>query len=307
MRSTGFSGIVIRKYNIPQICLLSFALLSVQPSLFAVDDSAGYKAAFSPAQITIGDRVSYTITVRHEPGETVAFAWPDSIRLLPFVLIEEDVRQPQKNTTELSAELALIDIGRYALPSVTVTVIAGSGKMIKLSPSAPGFVMVKALTDSSITELRPLKPLKQPYRSWTEYLYPLVGGIMLIAVIVFAWYVVRKRYASFPVSVDPSRDALRNVRKLEKNLEKGVLPEKCYEQLSFLIREYLEKKHRIKALEAVTSEIEEELLRGSVPEAALFTEVLHKADLVKFAESRPGKEECLESLEKTKKAIGATK
>lgn len=279
-------------------------LLFSQSLLFAVDETAGYRAAFSPAEISLGDRISYSLTVKHDPGVAVAFVWPDSVRLLPFVLIEQNVSRPQKNTTELSAELALFDTGEHALPPVTV--LLGSGEETKMLPVAPGTVTVKALTDSSITDLLPLKPLKQPYRQWTEYLPPILGGAMVIVLLVFVGYFVRKRFILLP-AVEPARDALRSIRKLEKTLGKGVTPEKCYEQLSFLIREYLEKRYSIKALEEVTSEIEEELASCSVPLAALLTDVLHQADLVKFAESRPGKEECLESLEKTKKAIGATK
>ena len=222
------------------------------------------------------------------------------------MLIDQKVSRPQKSTTELSAEFALFDIGEHVLPPVTVTVLLNSGEEKKMLPVAPGTVTVKALTDSSITDLRPLKPLKQPYRSWTEYLYPILGGAMVIVLLVFVGYFVRKRLMLLP-AIDPARDALRKVRKLEKSLGKGVTSENCYEQLSFLIREYLEAEYRIKALEKVTSEIEGELANFSVPHAALLTDVLHQADLVKFAESRPGKEECLESLDKAKKAIGAMK
>lgn len=306
MRSTGFFGIVRKKYNIPQAFLLLLLPLFLQPWAFAVEENARYKTAFSPAEITIGDRISYTVTVKHDSGDSVAFAWPDSIGLSPFVLIRQSVRQPQKNTTELSAELALFDIGEHALPPVAVTVFLSSGEGKKMPPVAPGMVTVKALTDSSITDLQPLKPLKQPYRPWTEYLYPLLGWAMVITILGFVGYFVRKRFTSLP-AVDPARETLRKVRKLKKNLEKGVPPEKCYEQLSFLIREYLEKRYRIKALEKVTREIEEALASSSVQHADLLADVLYRADLVKFAESRPGKVECLESLDKTKKAIGATR
>lgn len=307
MRSTDFSGTVRKKHNTSQILILSLFLLLLQPVVLAVEHASGYNAVFSPAEVTVGDRISYTVTVKHDPEGTVAFALPDSIRLLPFVLIDQNVRQPRKNSAVLHAELALFDIGEHALPPVTVRVLDAAGAETARQVAAPaGRVTVKALTDSSVTDLLPLKPLKQPYRPSTEYLYPVLVGVMVISVLFFIGYFMRKRTGSFSEPADPAKDALRKIRKLEKSFEKGMLPEECYEQLSFLIREYLEKMYRIKAFEEVTSEIEKELSDISVPHAALLSGVLHQADLVKFAESRPGKEECGESLERTKRAISTS-
>ena len=306
MRSTDFSGTVRKKHNTSQILILPLFLLLLHPVVLAVEHASGYNAVFSPAEVTVGDRISYTVTVKHDPEDTVAFALPDSIRLLPFVLIDQNVRQPRKNSAVLHAELALFDIGEHALPPVTVRVLDAAGAETARQVAPAGRVTVKALTDSSMTDLLPLKPLKQPYRPSTEYLCPVLVGVMVISVLFFIGYFMRKRAGSFSKPADPAKDALRKVRKLEKSLEKGMLPEECYEQLSFLIREYLEKMYRIKAFEEVTSEIEKELSDISVPHAALLSGVLHQADLVKFAESRPGKEECGESLEKTKRAISAS-
>ncbi len=83
-------------------------------------------------------------------------------------------------------------------------------------------------------------------------------------------------------------------------------PVACYEQLSFLIRQYLEGEYHIKALEAVTREIAEELEERGVPHADMLIGLLDQADLVKFAESRPGIEECRVSLGQAKNVISAS-
>ena len=303
MRSTGFSGIVKKGSDTTAALLLALSLLCPLPPASAVDDVIEYGSVFSPAEVTIGDRISYTVTVKHKPGETVTFALPDSVRLLPFVVIGREVKKSREQRSVLRTELASFDVGEYALPAVTVTVrdTSGNKKTEQVAPS--GTLTVTALTDSSVTELLPIKPLKQPHRPWTDYLYPLLVVTIVITVLAFTWYFVRKRVKSVSEPLDPVKDALRKIRKLEKKLEKGMLPEECCEQLSFLIREYLEVKYHIRAFEEVTSEIEEELSSRSVPHAAVLAGTLHQADLVKFAESRPGKEECAEYLGKTKGAI----
>ncbi len=281
-----------------------FLFFLLSPAL-AIDREAGYRAFFSPVEITIGDRIAYTVMVKHEPELTVAFALPDSIRLLPFVLIDQEVKQPQKDTASLRTELALFDIGEHALPPVTVIFRDTSGGEKIRQVASAGVVTVHALTDSSVTDLLPIKPLKQPYRPWTDYLLPVLAGVTGIAGIILIGYIMRRKINAAHLPADPSKHALGNIRKLEKQLEKGMPPAECYEQLSYLIREYLDGGYGINALEGVTSEIEEELSSCSVPHGDILTGVLHQADLVKFAESRPGKEECGESLDKTKKAISA--
>ena len=308
MRSTGFSGIVKRKSDMALALMLVLLFLLPAPLMSAVDEGVAepeFKSVFSPSVVTIGDRIFYTLTVTHGPGNKVVFTLPDSTRLLPYVLIGKEVKRSGRQETELQMELALFAVGKHALPSVAVHDTSGVKNVRRVRPTDS--VSVRALTDSSMTTLLPIKPLKQPVRSWKDYLFPLFAGAAVAALVILVRYYVKRRTGTTPGRLDSARDALEKIRKLGKKLEKGMTPEECYEQLSLLIREYLEARYRIRALEEVTSEIEEELSNVSVPHAALLTGVLHQADLVKFAESRPGKEECNESIGQTKKAITATK
>ena len=283
--------------------LLSLFFLFFVPQALAANDGFEYRHLFSPKEITIGDRISYIVTVEHDPGLTVVFALPDSTRLLPFVSIRQETKRLREQTTVLEAELALFDIGEHALPPVTVTLrdTSGGEKTMQVAPA--GAVKVNALTDSSVTELLPIKPVKRPYRPWTDYLFPVFSGVMIITGIILIGYFVRKRTRSPSEPVDPEKDALRKIRKLEKSLEKGMLPEECYERLSYLIREYLEGEYHIRALEGVTNEIKDELSGCSVPHADTLIGLLDQADLVKFAESRPGREDCRVSLDQARKAL----
>ena len=308
MRSTGFSGIVKRKSDMASALILAVLFLLPAPLMSAVDEGVArpeLKSVFSPAEVTIGDRIFYTLTVTHEPGDTVAFTLPDSTRLLPYVLIGKEVKRSGRLKTEFRMELALFAVGKHALPPVRVHDVSGVKNARHARPADS--VSVRALTDSSMTTLLPIKPLKQPVRSWTDYLFPLFAGAAVLALVVLVGYYVKRKTVSASGRLDSARDVLEKIRKLGKKLEKGLTPEECYEQLSVLIRRYLEGKYRIKALEEVTSEIEEELANCSVPRGGILIELLNQADLVKFAESRPTIEECRMSLGKAAKTIAFQK
>lgn len=266
-------------------------------------DAPELKSVFSPSRIAIGDRVSYMVTAAHSPDQTVSFALPDSTRLMPYVLVHQEVTQPEKGIAVLNAELAVFDIGEYQLPAVTVVFHGSPGdeKTVRTTPG--GSIVVEALTDSAMTDLLPIKPVKQPYRPWTEYLSPVFVFVAVTVTVILIRLFMKRRTELLCKPVDFRKGTLRKVGKLEKNLEKGLRPEECYEQLSFLIREYLEGEYRIKALEKVTREIGDELEGRAVPHADILIGLLSQADLVKFAESRPVTNECRVSLDQAKAAL----
>jgi len=293
----------MRVHILLMLILLLPSSLSVAKEEHA--DKPQLKSVFSPSRVTLGDRVSYRTTAVFDSSRSVSFMLPDSTGLMPFVLVYREETWPEDGRAVLQTELAVFDVGEYELPPVTALFRDSAGKETTVLSVPDESLKVEALTDSSMTELLPIKPIKQAYRSWTEYLPVVyVAGAVAVVILLLRLF-MKKNIEPSRKPVDFRKEALRRVRKLEKNLEKGMRPEECYEQLSFLIREYLEGEYHIKALEAVTREIAEELEGSGVLHADMLTGLLDQADLVKFAESRPAIEECRVSLFQAKKAISA--
>jgi|GEM_PF-1510864 len=268
-------------------------------------DEPRLKSVFSPSRVTLGDRVSYRTTAVFAPSHSVFFTLPDSTGLMPFVLVHREVKRPENGIALLHTELAVFDVGEYELPPVTVIFRDSTGKETTVLSAPYESIMVEALTDSAMTELLPIKPIKQAYPSWMKYLPAVYVSAAVAAVILFVRLLMKKNIAPSRKPIDFRKEALKQIRRLEKNLEKGMRPEACYEQLSFLIREYLEGAYHIKALEAVTREIGDELEGSGVPHADMLVGLLDQADLVKFAESRPMTEECRVSIDQARKAISS--
>jgi hypothetical protein len=80
-------------------------------------------------------------------------------------------------------------------------------------------------------------------------------------------------------------------------------PRECYEELSNILRSFLENHYRIRALEAVTQEIERDLEKIGVPDLDDVMNLLRQADLVKFADSRPELDETRLSLQKAEEFV----
>ena len=265
---------------------------------------AEISASFSPASATVGDRVIATFAVDHASGRLVTFSLPDSTALMPFVLVRDEVRHESGERTVLLAEFAVFDTGELPLPEVTVTIrdtLSGGENTARAAP--PGHIAVRHLTDSSMTELLPPKPIRKPADRAGDYLPFLLAVIAGALLLLVLWMVLRRRRIKPEKHRDCTMEALRELQKLDRGLGKDLQPDECYERLSFLLRRYLEEQHGIRALEAVTSEIEDELSGRSMPSAGAFVALLEEADLVKFAESRPGAEECRAALSRARDAV----
>ncbi len=292
-----------KKYDIVQVLLFLTLLLSMCKVATAFP-RVQYNSSFSPAEITIGDRITYIVTVTHEPGLKVFFSLPDSLQRHPFVLVGFSSGRPVKRTAQFRAQLTAFEHGDYSLPPVFVTLLDTlAGEEQKRTVSAESKVRIKALTDSSMTELQPLTPLMQPYRSWAAFLLPYGIGIGVVAVLLLAGYFLIRRSRSLPEPVKYSRSVVSRLRKLEKRFDKGLSSEACCIHLSALVREYLEGRYQIRTFEKVTAEIVSDMNNSSVPHADIMKSALERADLVKFAGSSPSRDECMYLLDRVRGAI----
>ena len=290
------------------LLIVHFLLVPAPPA--SADDSERtgpvLKSVFSPSSVTIGDRIFYTVTVSYDTGQTVVFSIPDSTQLMPFVLLRKNTRHSGKGLSVFEAELALFDTGVHSLPPVSATVSDSLGDETVLRTSPESRIKVKDLTDSTMTELLPIKPLKLPQRSWIDYLVLLLIVPGVILVIFLLRSIIRRQRGAPMKPVDYRSEVLQKIRELEKSIGDELSPGECYEQLSFLLRTYLEQQYGFSALEAVTGEIRSEIVSRSVPGGDVLIELLDITDLVKFAESMPTTEDCRLSLDQAKHAIMGT-
>ena len=293
------------------LLLLLAALPVITDALFsagAYGAVSDVTVAVTPDSVLVGDRIHCTIGVRHSANDVVSLEGIDSLSVQPFELINRRqssaVITPGTRQERFDFELAVFGTGRQPVPRFTVVLRNNQGKLLSREPYRPSSaVFVRALTDSTMKELRPIKPPVKPMIPLL-LLLPVVLGVFGIAgVVLLVLFLIKRTVRTSAEKVDPGQVAQRKLRKLGSRLSAGMPPPECYEELSNIMRTFLEKHYRIRALEAVTQEIERDLKKLGVAGFESIMNRLAQADLVKFADSRPDAEESRQSLRKAEEVI----
>ena len=293
------------------LLLLSLAIL---PALFDVEgvQQPLVNVTVTPDTLLVGDRIHCTINVQHEKGVSVSLDGIDAVAVKPFELVSSRHSSsvagaaPGEDLFEL--DLALFVAGKQALPSFTVVLRDTSGQVtgqVSYKPSSS--VYVRELTDASMRDIRPIKPPLSPPIPFLMLMPLLLGAFGVGVLVLLLIYFLKRTVRSSAEKVDSSQVAQRKIRKLGSSLSAGMPPHECYEELSNIMRSFLETHYRISALEAVTQEIERDLKKLGVAGFESIMNLLKQADLVKFADSRPDAEESRQSLNKATEVIRSTR
>ena len=267
-----------------------------------------------PDSALVGDRIHAIISITHSDKESAALEWGEGTGTLSSRSYELISRKqlpsnvlPGRLQERFELELAVFGAGRQLLPPVTVVLRDSKGLVTnKGIYTPPASVFVRALTDSSIRELTPLKPPLKPQIPLLLIMPVILGAFGVGVLVLLLLFVLKRIVRKGAEKVDSSQVAQRKLRKLGSSLSAGMPPHECYEELSNIMRSFLENHYRIRALEAVTQEIERDLKKLGIAGFENIMNLLKQADLVKFADSRPDIEESRQSLHKASEVIRTT-
>ena len=307
VRSEGYASGLLKRLHFLLLAALPMVTLSVF-SAEALGALSGVTVSVTPDSILVGDRIHCTIGVRHSANDLVSLEGLDSLSVSPFELINRKqssaVVSPGTRQERFDFELAVFGSGRQPVPWFTVVLRNNQGKVLTRDPYRPSSaVFVRALTDSTMRELRPIKPPLKPVIPLLLILPVVLGVFGIAGIVLLLLFLLKRTVRTSAEKVDPGQVAQRKLRKLGSRLSAGMPPPECYEELSNIMRTFLEKHYRIRALEAVTQEIERDLKKLGVAGFESIMNLLAQADLVKFADSRPDAEESRQSLRKAEEVI----
>ncbi len=113
-------------------------------------------------------------------------------------------------------------------------------------------------------------------------------AFILVLAVILALYFRKKTKFLAPPQLSPWQIALLDICEIRTNLSaKKITPEFSFTKLTDILRNYLEKRFRVRATAQTTGEFLNSLKRGSSPmedrHKAFLGEFLEAADLVKFA------------------------
>ncbi|HSR68030.1 MAG TPA: DUF4381 family protein [Acidobacteriota bacterium] len=272
--------------------------------------TAGLQAQSVDAQLDrqsmlLGDRVSLTVTVLHDPAGRIVWPQPEEGRFGPFEVLDEQLLDPASQDGRIASRkrwiLTAFELGQLDLPPLKLEWIpAGRDDGEVLETPALSLTVEEVGADPQ-GELRDIKPPAEiPLDPWRVALWIALG----LAAAALAWWLYRRwrrRPRPAPVRaprraqppLPPHELAYRELAELEVSplLQEGQIKE-YYTRASEIIRRYLRGRYGIDAMEMTSRQISQQLqrLRLSLHNQRLFELFSERCDLVKFAKLRPSAE-----------------
>lgn len=295
------------------VCLLVSQLLPAQQS---TNDGVLARAKLATNTIEIGDQIWLEVNISAPPGTTVTGLQNGFLNTIDGI---EALDEKALNTVAETPELLLqqrflitsFDTGYIAINPLPYVFQAADGQL-DTAFTNDLLLHVNAIPVGDDNELRPIKPIIEEPLNWLDF-WPLYL-IVALGSIVYAVYVNRKRRQrqAPPPPPPPPADviALRALDALEeKNLWQQDLTKEYYSELTRILREYLEGRFDVQAMEMTTRQITTALLKRTdfdQNQAKELSQLLQLSDLVKFARARPAVELHAEGLARVRTFVEET-
>lgn len=276
-----------RKY-ILGICLIG--LLLGAANLFAQTEAV---ATFDSGYVETGNPFVLHLSVPEEYGrpEQVDFSVWDT--LLPSKsILDQTGWQRQNGRWVNDFTLLVFDSAQLELPPLRLAFAGGD----QLETNALSLSVLPTPAPDDPADMLGIKDIYREPRSWRDFLepyWPIAAGVLLLALTIW-WLLLRKKktglQAERSIQQAPHELALRKLAELERQLhwQQGRL-KTYYSELTHIAREYLERRYQIPALELPSDDMLRRLQQTDLPEYWLrpLTDLLHWADLAKFAKGSP--------------------
>lgn len=266
--------------------------------VFSITTSAQVKSEIDTTQIRIGEQISYKIDVEADSSSVVVF--PEGQTFLPLEAVEAtDIDTTKKDAKFLLSriyKLTQFDSGAYSIPRQKITI----GDKSFFTDSLK--VQVNAIqVDTTKQGLYDIKPIIDVDRSGGRFWKYLLLTLLIIGLVAFLlyWFIWRKKPLTEEEEIallPPYDRAKLAIKRLDDSQFLSQLEiKKFYSELTLIIRKYLDEKVYDRAMESTTYELISRLQLLKDGNQFPFKNetiqnietILKRADLVKFAKSKP--------------------
>ncbi len=252
-----------------------------------------------PEEILIGDQVQLQLVIEHEVGvfvESVGWSALDTLSRIE-VLSEGRLDTISRRKGFLLNQVLILtsfDSGYHLIPEIPVAYrYQNSRKLVRSNPLALEVNTIPVTADS--IHLAPIKTImKEPLKF--RDVWPYMLGVLMLGALIFAIITIIKRKKQKglteapPPIIPPHQVALDRIEQLrnQKLWQQGKIKQ-FQSELTHIIREYLEHRFRIRALESTTEETLKKVktldIEGHWNQK--LRNMFQIADLVKFAKANP--------------------
>jgi len=169
---------------------------------------------------------------------------------------------------------------------------------------------------AEVDDAETIRDIQREPASWMDQWPWALGAVLLLALL---WWRLRRKKpepvavfeptAPVQPAIPPHQVALQKLTQLEqKQLWKKGNVEPFYAELSLIVREYLEGRFQIPALESTTREILPLLKTAGFPDNlnGVLREILHESDMTKYAQHPPPEQFHAKALDMARQLVMAT-
>ena len=255
-------------------------------------------SSIDSTSIKIGEQITYNIEVETDTVNLVVF--PEGQTFSPLEMIESY----QVDTTKQDAKFNLIkrygltqfDSGAYTIPQQKI--IVGDKTFFTDSLKIEVNNILVDTTKQGLFDIKPIIEVEKSANQWWKYLLLILLILSLMGFLLY-WFIWRQKPLTEEEQIallPPYKRAKLALKKLEDSnyLIHSELKE-YYSELTLIIRKYLDEKVYDHSLESTTDELIDRLrLLKDGNQIDLSKEtirnietILKRADLVKFAKSKP--------------------
>ncbi len=271
-------------------------------------------------KILLGDEIKYTIKAIYNPQQ-YALQWtslPDTINTIEIISKNKIDTTEAQSSREIKQSISLssYDSGAHTIPSLEATFTSLQGGSPVIINTSPITIEVSSpVVDTSKAPMPIYDIEKAPFPTSLIMLAILLGLIAIIILYNIYQYIKKRNTAknntteTQKIKIAPHTLALQQLQTLEQKEYWQHENEKLYHtELTDVIRNYLEQQFTIDCFEKTSDELlatcikNKQLKKYNTPLAT----ILHTADLVKFAKSKPLPEQHNQSMQLAKEYIYAT-
>lgn len=255
------------------------------------------KAALDSADIMIGDQVKLHLSAEFNEKDTKIKGFDlsplDSIKHVEVVRVQP-ANTPVAGLWQQDLLVTAFDSGAYLLPPLVLR-FERNGQM---DSALTNDVLLQVRTipmEGDSIALQPIKDIIVEPRTWQDFIPGIAIAVGLIIAGLVGYWLWRRPKREIQVQREapplPAHQiALQKLAALKKAgyWERGEL-KLYYSELTFILREYLESRFKIQALESTTDEILAAIksLGFNDEQKEATSQLLQTADLVKFAKAMP--------------------
>ncbi|WP_426582839.1 hypothetical protein [Mucilaginibacter sp. R-33] len=269
----------------------------------------GAKATLDKKSILIGEQTQLNLSIRFHAKDSIGFPkLADSIGKIRIVNFKADTAFDKGDqsieTINRHYTITAFDSGTYIIPSYAYKSPVGDLLTDTLNLDVR---TVAVDTTKAFYDIKQPLAVKYTFWDWLRDNWKLVTGILLGLIIIGAVvYYLLKRPKKEVIVEEVKPDIplhIQALQKLEeiknKQLWQHDQVKQYYIELSDVVREYLEKRYNIQALEQTSEEIFASLRRMDIAseDRNLLRQLLILADMVKFAKEKPAANENEKSME----------